>query len=122
MGCGCGKPSVIKTRPKSALKSSGNFSNISQFGEEELKAEQLVQVEYLGVNEGKFSVRSRVLPGKSYRFGNNIHHKIQTVFLRDAEFLVAQTDRDGYPIYRIVTGGTIEQRDPTSFLGRAVTT
>jgi len=119
MGCGCGKKVIVKTKPKSSLRSSGNFSNTEEVIGTDMASEQLVQVEYMGPNEGKFSVRSRVLPGKTYRFNNN-HNKIQTVFLRDAEYLVAQTDRDNIPVYRMITGATMEQNDPQAFLGRAV--
>lgn len=120
MGCGCGKPAIAKAKPASTLKSSGNFTNANQFVKEDLNKEELVQVEYMGANEGKFSISSRVLPGKAYRFGNNPHNKVNTVFLRDAEFLVARTDRNGNPEYRMVTGGTVETRDPSAVLGRAL--
>ena len=120
MGCGCGKPAIAKAKPASTLKSSGNFTNTNQFVKEDLNKEELVQVEYMGANEGKFTINSRVLPGKAYRFGNNPHNKVNTVFLRDAEFLVARTDRNGNPEYRMVTGGTVETRDPSAVLGKAL--
>jgi glycosyltransferase involved in cell wall biosynthesis len=118
MGCGCGSIKPAKSKPASTLKSSGNFSNTEQFTGA-ASTDQLVMVEYLGPQTGKFTVRSRVLPGKSYRFGNNPHNKIQTVFLRDAEALVSKITRDG-PEFRIVTGGKMEQMDPGAVLGRPV--
>ena len=120
MGCGCGQPNIAKSKPKSTLTSSGNFTNKQEFVRDELSGEQLVQVEYVGPLEQKFSIRSRVLPGKSYRFGNNAHYRIQTVFLKDAEYLVSKTDRLGRPEYRMITGGTMEAHDPAAVLGRAL--
>lgn len=116
MGCGCGSKSVVKTKPISTLKSSGNFPNVMQIIDE-TTSEQMVNVEYLGTNEGKFTVRSQVVHGVTYRFDNN-HHKMRTVFLRDAEYLVSRRNKDNQPEYRIVQGATMEARDPQAVLGR----
>jgi glycosyltransferase involved in cell wall biosynthesis len=118
MGCGCGGPKIVKTKPASTLKASGNFSNIGQFTDGET-SEQLVMVEYLGDATGKFTIRSRVLPGKTYRFANTPEHKVQTVFLKDAEILVSKILADG-PEFRMITGAKLEQMDPGAVLGRAV--
>ena len=117
MGCGCGSKAVTKVKPKSTMSSSGNFENLDKF----LKgtnSEQLVKLEYLGPREGTFTIRSRVMPSKSYRFGNNRQHKIQTVFMQDAEYLVQQVGPDAKPYYRMITGGTMEFKDPSVVLGR----
>lgn len=120
MGCGCGKPRVVKTKPTSALKSSGSFANTQQVTGTVSNTDQLVRLEYLGPNEGKFTIRSRVLPGKTYRFGNNPYNKIVTVFLADAQYLSARIDGNGNPEYRIITGETMENRDPQAVLGRSL--
>lgn len=120
MGCGCQKPHIVKTKPSSTLRSSGSFTNASKVVGTDSPSDQLVQVEYLGPNEGKFSVRSRVLPGKVYRFGNNPYNKVQTVFLGDAEYLIGQVNAFNEQLYRIITGATMEQRDPGAALGRAI--
>ena len=119
MGCGCRGTRVVKTKPRSALTSSGNFKNAQSVAGGSVDGEQLVQVEYLGDQAGKFSIRSRVIHSKYYRF-NDGSHRVQTVFLRDAEYLVAQTDGQGRSQYRIVTGGTMEHQDPQAALGRAI--
>jgi len=119
MGCGCGSKKIVKTKPASTLKSSGNFSNVQNFIDEST-SEQMVNVEYVGENEGTFSVRSKVMNGVTYRFGNNPHHKMRTVFLRDAQYLVGQVDRNNNPVFRIVTGATMESQDPQAVLGRVL--
>jgi glycosyltransferase involved in cell wall biosynthesis len=119
MGCGCGKKVIVKTKPASTLKSSGNFANIPEIFDETTN-EQMVNMEYLGPLEQTFSVRSRAVPGVTYRFGNNTHHKMRTVFLRDAQYLVGQVDKNNQPTFRIVSGATMENRDPQAVLGRTL--
>lgn len=119
MGCGCGSKKIVKTKPASTLKSSGNFANISQIVDE-TTSEQMVNLEYIGPNEATFSLNSRVMRGVVYRFGNNIHHKTRTVFLGDAEYLVSRLGRDGKPEFRMVTGAAMEHQDPQAVLGKSL--
>lgn len=121
MGCGCGSQTKVPTSmPNSTMSSSGNFTaeSLAQSGADQFNPNQMVEIEYIGELREPFSIRSRVRPDLHYRFANNEFHKIKPVFLLDAEFLIAQSDRDGNPIYRIVPSGeTMENHDPTAFLG-----
>lgn len=120
MGCGCGGRKVItKTKPTSTLKSSGSFASAPDIIDEST-SEQMVNLEYMGPNEGTFSVKSQVMNGVVYRFGNNTHHKTRTVFLRDAQYLTSRRDRNNQPEFRIVTGAGMENHDPQAVLGRAL--
>ena len=65
-------------------------------------------------------IRSRVMPDKVYRFGNNPHHKEQTVFLGDAEYLLSLLNGES-PQWRVLTrGASMERRDPAAVLGVAI--
>jgi len=119
MACGCRKKKIVNTKPTGILRSSGVFENVEAFIEHENGA-QMVRVEYLGPIEQTFSIRSRVAPGVTYRFGNNKHKKTATVFLQDAEFLVGRVDGNNHPLYRMVRGAKVEERDPQAVLGRKI--
>lgn len=122
--CGCTqtrKPPAAK--PKSLLSSSGNFTqqsvleNTGQGGQN-----QMVTVEYIGPMAETFTIRSRTVPGISYRFGNNDLHRIKSVFLGDAEYLIGQLGRDAKPTYRVVgVSGAEEVYDPVTFIGAPIT-
>jgi glycosyltransferase involved in cell wall biosynthesis len=117
--CGCGPTKGTNNKPSSLLSDSGSF-DLSSTEFDPSTAEQMVKVEYIGVREETFSIRSRVLSGKTYRFGNNPHHKEQTVFMADAEFLLGLLDGER-PQWRVLTrGATMEQRDPAAVLGVAI--
>jgi glycosyltransferase involved in cell wall biosynthesis len=117
--CNCGGLKPTKNSPASLLSSSGNF-NFSQDSLEGETSTQMVQVEYIGPRAETFSIRSRVLPGKTYRFGNNPHHKEQTVFLGDAEYLLSLLSGE-HPQWRVLTSGAnLERRDPAAVLGVAI--
>lgn len=118
MGCGCGSKRTINKKPGSTLTSSGNFPEASRAISEEEIVDQMVNVEYLGPNEQNFTIRSKVKPSQTYRFGNNPYNRIKTVYLRDALYLTARLLPDGSPEYVMVTGATMEQRDPSAFIGQ----
>ena len=118
MSCGCGSKQTVKTKPGSTLSSSGNFPQ-SQAIAGEVSNAQMVNVEYVGPIAETFSIRSKVDRGITYRFGNNSHHKLRAVFMQDAEYLNGLHDGNDQPLYRIIgTGSTMENNDPTAFLGR----
>ena len=119
MACGCQKKVIVKTKPKSTLQSSGNFANSAQFVEDG-EPEQMVNIEYMGPIEQTFSIRSKIAPGVTYRFGNNKHKKVATVFLQDAEILISRINGKNQAEYRMVVGATLEDRDPQAVLGRAL--
>jgi len=116
--CSCGGTKKTDNQPASLLSSSGNFNLSEDFKTD--TATQMVKVEYVGPRAETFSIRSRVMPGKTYRFGNNPQHKEQTVFLEDAEFLVSLLDGER-PQWRVLSqGASMEQRDPAAALGVAI--
>lgn len=118
--CGCASTKKTKTSPASMMSSSGNFAPQADVNIGEVP-DQMVQVEYLGPIEQTFSLRSRVIPGQVYRFGNNPHHKVSTVMLGDAEYFTGLRDGNNRPLYAIVSGlAVMETRDPSAFLGTAV--
>jgi hypothetical protein len=79
-----------------------------------------VKVEYIGPRAESFSIRSRVIHDKMYRFGNNPQHKDQTVFMQDAEFLLGLRTGD-QPDFRMLTmSATMDTRDPAAALGQAI--
>ena len=81
----------------------------------------MVKVEYIGPREETFSLTSRVLRAKTYRFGNNQFHREQTVFQGDADWMLGMLNGD-QPTFRILpTNGNMEVRDPAAALGMAVT-
>lgn len=120
MGCGCGSKKKVSTMPTSTLSSSGNFDLRTAQGEVDLST-QMVNVEYVGPIKETFSIRSRVDPGISYRFGNNDHHRIRAVFVADAEYLAGSVDGAGKPFYRILSSGnSLEIRDPSLAIGAPI--
>jgi len=79
---------------------------------------QMVTVEYMGELVEPFSIRSVVIPGKIYRFGNNEHNKTNIMPRGDADRLVGMIGGNNLPKYRVLgAGATAEVRDPASFLG-----
>jgi len=121
MSCGCRKKTIVKKPPASTLSSSGNFANSEEIiVADESQENQLVNVEYFGPNEQNFSIRSRLDPQVRYKFGNNAHNKIKTVFLKDAQYLVGKVGRDNLQYYKIVTGLRVEDMDPQAALGRVL--
>ena len=120
-GCTAGKKPP-SNQPSSLLSSSGNFSDASlktvlQNGDKR----QMVAVEYLGTNEGTFTIRSKIQNGIVYRFGNNEGNRAKTVLLGDAEFLAALADAHGIPQYRIIgTSAALESYDPAGFIGQPI--
>lgn len=120
MGCGCGATRKFDSTPGSLLSSSGNFSpdSLRQARQPAGLQSQMVELEYVGPIQETFGIRSIVDRNINYRFGNNDHHKIATVFLADAERLISSVDSAGLPNYRILTTSSVpEAYDPTKFLG-----
>ena len=116
--CGCSGTKKVTTQPGSALGSSGNFQPQAQVNEGETP-EQMVQIEYVGPLKESFPIKSRVLPGQMYRFGNNDHHRVQTVFLGDAIYYNGLHDGNDKPLFVILNAPTgMETRDPIAFLGQ----
>jgi glycosyltransferase involved in cell wall biosynthesis len=124
--CGCNQPKKPPSvKPKSSLSSSGNFT------EETLSAnigagkpDEMVTVEYVGPISETFSIRSKLAPAVNYRFGNNDNHRMKSVFLSDAEFLISIKGRQNEPLYRVV-GTSLQEddtRNPVDFLGTPITT
>lgn len=123
MSCGCSSKKVVTTRPASTLTSSGNFSaqSIAASVPADGQAE-MVAIEYVGPLAETFTVRSRVSPGLSYRFGNNEHHRKRSVLSQDAEFLLSMQGPTGNPFYVVSgSGATMETHDPSAFLGQPIT-
>ena len=118
--CGCSGTKKVTTKPQSTLSSSGTFAPQENVNEGKI-ATEMVKLEYLGADEGTFTITSRVDRTVSYRFGNNPGHKIQPVFLGDAERLTGMTDRNGKPQYAQLTATSLDSRDPAVFLGAPVT-
>lgn len=122
-GCGCGTKTKVTTIPSSSMSSSGNFTAFMESEKQEQGdvSAQMVTVEYVGEIREPFSIRSRVMPGKVYRFGNNDYNRMNVVFLGDAEFLTSMVDGNNMPKYRVLGAGSpAEVRDPTVFLGQAI--
>lgn len=121
--CGCNQPKKkpVASQPASTLTSSGNFDTSAVKTMESQDGSQMVMLEYVGPNEGTFSIRSRIDKTKIYRFGNNPSHKARAVFLGDAELLTSMLDGHGNAAYRIVSQGSVEKGyDPIAFLGQPV--
>lgn len=115
--CSCGGTKTTQNQPASLLSDSGNF-NFEDFNTE--ISTQMVKVEYIGSRAETFSINSRAMPGKTYRFGNNPYHKEQTVFMEDAKFLIGIFEGER-PQWRILAqGATMDQRDPAAALGVAI--
>jgi glycosyltransferase involved in cell wall biosynthesis len=117
--CNCGGTKPTQNQPASLLSGSGNFNIAEDFAMD--TATQMVKVEYIGPRAETFSIRSRAMPDKMYRFGNNPHHKEQTVFMQDAEFLLSLMEGER-PQWRVLAqGASMDQRDPAAALGAAIT-
>ncbi len=117
--CGCGGTKPTSDLPNSLLSSSGNFA-IADLQRDGANPEQMVKVEYIGPRAETFSIRSRVLPSKMYRFGNNPTHKEQTVFMADAEYFLTILTGERHD-YRLLTmAATMDTRDPAAALGREI--
>ena len=117
--CNCGGPRTTSDPPSSLLSSSGAFT-ITDLDKNGDNPTQMVKVEYIGPRAESFSIRSRVIHDKMYRFGNNPQHKDQTVFMQDAEFLLGLRTGD-QPDFRILTmSATMDTRDPAAALGQAI--
>ena len=102
--------------PMSLLSSSGNFSKESiQTVIDNGNKTQIISVEYVGLNTSPFSITSRMDRNITYRFANNDLHRVKTVFLGDAEYLV------GLGNYRIV-GISVPQDflNPIDFIGSPI--
>ena len=120
MGCGCQPKKNPKNRSGSTLSSSGDFPQSSGIAQEGA-GEQMVNLEYVGPMEQTFSIRSRVDPGITYRFGNNPSHRIRTVFLEDAEYLIAQRNGQDLAFYRVVSlGQGQDENNPANFIGQPI--
>jgi hypothetical protein len=116
--CSCaGTRKPPSNTPKSTLSSSGNFK------QESIQAvvgngdkSQMVNVEYLGVQQGTFSIRSKADPRVMYRFGANDMHRVKAVFFDDVPFLLSLGQ------YRVVSDiSVMEQNDPANFIGQPIT-
>lgn len=122
--CGCRQPNTPPSKtPKSLLSSSGNFSQDSVMASvEQSDPTAMVTMEYIGPIEQTFSVRSRVSRDVAdYRFGNNPYHKVRTVLLGDAQYLLSQSDKDGKPLYRMISNtSSAGENDPAAFLGQPI--
>ena len=116
--CGCSGTKPTQNQPASLLSGSGNFNIAEDFAMD--TATQIVKVEYIGPRAETFSIRSRAMPEKMYRFGNNPLHKEATVFMQDAEFLLGLMEGER-PQWRVLAqGATMDQRDPAAALGVAI--
>lgn len=111
--CGCGGTQQTASQPASLLSGSGNF-DMRDLLKEDRQPTDMVQLEYVGSRAETFSLKSRVMPSKMYRFGNNPGHKEKTVFLADAQFFLTLLEGER-PTFRIIQqGATMENRDPAS--------
>lgn len=120
MGCGCGGTVQTPNQPASLLSSSGNF-NTDELMKEGRSPMDMVQLEYIGPRAETFSINSRVIVGKSYRFGNNMYHKENTVLMADAEWFINNVRNGELAAFRIIQAGArMENRDPAS-VGLALT-
>lgn len=119
--CGCSGTRVVTTKSGTTLSSSGNFQAQEEEAAQGEMATQMVQVEYVGPTEETFTLRSRVVPGLTYRFGNNQYHRVQTVLTGDAEYFSGIHDGQDRPLYvTLAAQSAMETRDPSAFLGQAV--
>jgi hypothetical protein len=76
----------------------------------------MVNVEYLGIQQGTFSIRSKADPRVMYRFGANDSHRVKSVFFEDVDFLLSLGQ------YRVVSDVSVmEQNDPAAFVGQPIT-
>ena len=118
--CSCGgSTQLTASQPSSILESAGNFDT-RQFMPNDGTPTQMVQLEYVGSRAETFTLRSRVMGGKSYRFGNNAFHKEQTVFRGDADYFLTLYEGER-PQFRLVQGqARLENRDPAA-VGMGVT-
>jgi hypothetical protein len=115
--CGCSGTQNTNTMPASMMSSSGNFDQQNVANQ---ITEQMVQVQYVGPEEGTFSINSIVDRSIVYRF-NNTDRAEKTVFLKDAERLNGIVDGNNNPLWRILgKATTMENRDPSAFLGQPV--
>jgi len=115
--CSCaGAKKPPSTSPKSTLSSSGVFTKDSVqavTGSTSGKTEE--QVEYLGIQQGTFRIRSHADPRVMYAFGANDLHRIQTVLVGDVDFLLSLGQ------YRVVGDApAMEQYDPANFVGQPI--
>lgn len=118
--CGCSGTKKTKSVPASTMSASGNFTPQESVNIGEV-ASQMVQLEYVGDVEQTFSLRSRVIPGQVYRFGQNPHHRVQTVMLGDAEYFTGMRDGNNHPLYTVVGGLTaMESHNPSEFVNAEV--
>jgi len=117
--CGCGKKKPAAPPPSSLMSSSGSF-NMQEIIEQNEGTEQFMKLEYIGPRAETFSIRSRVLAGKMYRFGNNTSHKTQVVFMRDGEFLLSMKTGTQPDFRQIPASVEPEQRNPAQALGMAI--
>lgn len=121
--CGCTSGRKPKGAvPGSMLSSSGSFQNQpiteSALGNDQ---SQMVTVEYTGPLAETFSIRSRMSGNVNYRFGNNDYHRTRSVFLGDAQWMITMLDRDGRPMYRILSTSPIgTSNDPAAFVGHPI--
>lgn len=122
--CGCQTAKKPKANtPSSMLSSSGNFTDqsIKSVVDPQNKS-QMVAVEYLGPIAETFSITSKMDRNIKYRFGGNDLHRIRSVFLGDAEWLIGMRDGNGRPLYRILSNAPIENvNDPAAFVGIPIT-
>lgn len=119
MACGCSKRTLVAKPPSSTLQSSGSFANAVQ--PMTVDGSQMVNVEYVGPVTEPFTINSRVQPGIRYRFANNDYHRVKTVLIQDAEYLINLLDGNAVPLYRVVpTGAAAETNDPVAFIGQAI--
>jgi hypothetical protein len=121
--CGCNSPKKpLGSQPASTMTSSGNFSSASITPLEfDADKQQMVVLEYVGPVLEPFTITSRMSRNVRYRFGNNDQHRLKTVFLGDADYLMGQAGRDGKPLYRMVSHAGVEgANDPTEFLGQPI--
>jgi len=115
--CGCNRKTIPRTTPSSTMSASGHFIKNT---DEIAGAQTAVAVEYLGPLTGKFTIKSRVAPGISYRFSTT--DRIKDVFIEDAKLLVSRLDAQGRPEYRILQGKIAPEdvNNPSAVLGAPV--
>lgn len=121
--CGCkSTKKPMAPQPSSLMSSSGNFDMQTNVNPTEAeKREQMVTIEYLGDIKSPFSIKSKMDGNVRYRFADDEFHKVVTVFLGDAQFLLGQLSKSGLPLYRIISGvQTNSNYAPTEFLGHPI--
>lgn len=117
--CGCSPKKTNPSPPASLMTSSGNF-NMQDIVEKNGGTEQFMKVEYIGPRTETFSIRSRVVSQKTYRFGNNAHHKTQTVFMKDGEFLLQLRTGTRPDFRQVPVNAEPVARDPSQAMGMAI--